>query len=269
MFGYKKVLIVGATSGIGWALAERMVENGILVIVAGRRKERLDELVQKHGTEKVTPFVFDITQLEAIPQFAEDVTKQHPDLDCVVLNAGIQRTFNFAKPETVDFSVIHEEFTTNYFSYLHLTTAFLPFFQAKKEQTALVYTTSALGLVPISRCSNYCASKAALHSMLLCLRWQLRNGPGNVKIIELAPPAVQTELHDERHQPDIKNGRAIGMPIGEFTDEAWEGLVKGEDEIWVGEMSKSHGLGWEQQRQAAFKIMNERLDAMMAAMNAS
>ena len=165
MFPYKKALVIGATSGIGWALAERMIENGVHVIVVGRRKERLDEFVEKHGTDKATPVVFDITKLESIAEFAEDVIKKHPDLDCVLLNAGIQRAFNFVKPETVDFKVIHEEFTTNYFSYLQLTTAFLPFFQAKKEQTALIYTTSGLGLVPITRVSNYCASKAALHSM--------------------------------------------------------------------------------------------------------
>ena len=39
----------------------------------------------------------------------------------------------------------------------------------------------------------------------------------NIKVIEVYPPAVQTELHDERHQPDIKNGRDIGMPLDDFT----------------------------------------------------
>jgi short-subunit dehydrogenase involved in D-alanine esterification of teichoic acids len=155
-FKYKKVLLVGATSGIGYAMAEKMLENGIKVIVVGRRKEKLDELVKKHGNEKAYPVVFDITQLNNIPQFAADVTKNHPDLDCVFLNSGIQRTFNFAKPETVNVETINEEITTNYLAYLHLTTAFLPHLQKQHNETSIVYVTSGLALIPSPRVLNVC-----------------------------------------------------------------------------------------------------------------
>jgi short-subunit dehydrogenase involved in D-alanine esterification of teichoic acids len=52
---------------------------------------------------------------------------------------------------------------------------------------------------------------------ILCLREQLKKS--KVKVIEVFPPAVQTELHDEKHQPDIQNGGSIGMPLDEFMDE--------------------------------------------------
>jgi short-subunit dehydrogenase involved in D-alanine esterification of teichoic acids len=262
-FPYKKVLVVGATSGIGWALAERMVQHKIHVILVGRRKERLEEFQQKHGgSDKVSTAVFDITNLDGINDFASSITESHPDLDCVFLNAGIQRGMNFGKPESIDFKVIGEEFTTNYLSYLRLTTAFLPFLQSKKDQqTAIIYTTSGLALVPLLRCPNYSATKAALHHMILCIRVQVaQEGRGNVKIIELGPPAVQTELHDEDKQPDIKNGRSLGMPIDEFTDEAWEGLSKGEEQVWVGELCKG-SLGWEMQRQERFRMMVKRMQS--------
>lgn len=260
-FPYKKVLVVGATSGIGWALAERMIENGVKVVVVGRREERLEQFIQKHGKKKASPVVFDITNLSGIPTFTANIIKEHPDLDCIFLNAGIQRSFNFAKPETIDFNVMNEEFTTNYLSMLQLTTTFLPFLQGKTEQTSIIYTTSGLALVPIPRCPNYSATKAALHQIILCIRSQVKLGPGSVKIIELVPPAVQTELHDEKHQPDIKQGALIGMPIDEFTNEAWEGLEQGDEQIWVGEMTKKNGLGWEQQRQAVFNMIVERMRA--------
>ena len=73
-------------------------------------------------------------------------------------------------------------------------------------------------------------------------------------MIEIFPPAVQTELHDEKHQPDIKNGGAIGMPLKDFTDEAWEGLTAGKDQIPVG-MSKLSFDTWEQGRQKGFHGM--------------
>ena len=66
-FPYKTVLITGATSGIGQALAERMIENGIFVIAVGRRQERLDALSTKYGSEKLATEVFDVADLAALP----------------------------------------------------------------------------------------------------------------------------------------------------------------------------------------------------------
>jgi short-subunit dehydrogenase involved in D-alanine esterification of teichoic acids len=238
-FTYNKVLILGATSGIGWALAEKIVQNGTSVIIVGRRKEKLDEFQNKHGSDKVASFVFDITALDKIPQFVADVTSAHPDLDAVFLNSGMQRGFDFSKPETVDLALLEEEFKTNYLSYMHLTTAFIPFLQKQKSETSLIYTTSGLALLPLPRYPNYCASKAALHHMILVLREQLKSGPGDIKVIEIFPPAVQTELHDAKHQPDITNGSSIGMPLGEFTEEAWKGLVEGKEQIPVGFVGKA------------------------------
>lgn len=69
-FQYKKVLVIGATSGIGKALATRLVKEGSYVIVVGRRKEALAEFVQEHGHEKSSAVPFDITELQKIPNFA-------------------------------------------------------------------------------------------------------------------------------------------------------------------------------------------------------
>lgn len=65
-FGYKKVLIIGATSGIGKTLADKVVQNGSKLIVAGRRKENLDEIVQRYGSDKVSAKAFDVMQLEQV-----------------------------------------------------------------------------------------------------------------------------------------------------------------------------------------------------------
>lgn len=225
------------------------MEDGSHVIASGRRKENLEELVHKYGHDKVSAVQFDITNLNGIPAFATTVTTTHPDLDCVFLNSGIQRSFNFAKPETIDMDVVSEELTTNYLSYLALTKAFLPFLQDKNTESSLIYTSSGLALIPSPNCPNYCASKAALHHFILCLRRQLQGS--QIKVVEILPPAVQTELHDEKHQPDIKNGRLIGMPLDEFTDAAYRGLIEGLDQIPVG-MSKKIFDAFETKRQEIF-----------------
>ena len=137
-FPYKKVLVIGATSGIGNALASRLVKEGSYVIVVGRRKEKLEEFVHEHGRDKANAIPFDITETEKIPNFVTNITKTHEDLDCVFLNSGIQKGFDFSKPETVDLGVVQQEFMTNYLSYLALTNAFLPFLKAKKGESALI-----------------------------------------------------------------------------------------------------------------------------------
>lgn len=278
-FKYNKVLVIGATSGIGYALATKFTQEGSKVIVVGRRKEKLDQLVSEVGSDKAEAIQFDITQLDKISKFAEDVTKSHPDIDSVFLNSGIQRAFDFSKPDTVDLSILDEEVKTNYTSYLHLTLAFIPFLQKKQNETSLIYTTSGLGLVPMMRAPNYCATKAALHvsvtvliiemikltelqHWILVLRQQLKEGPGNINVIEIFPPAVQTELHDTKHQPDLKDGHKIGMPLKDFTDETFAGLAAGKDQIAVG-MSAGNFNTWEQERQKNFFQMKEAMSKML------
>jgi len=195
-FHYKKVLVIGATSGIGKALAERFVENGSKIIAVGRRQENLDKLAQEQGKDKVSTISFDITKLSEIPSFANQVISENDDLDCVFINSGIQRGLDFSKPEDVDLEVIQQEFTLNYLSYIHLWKAFLPHLLKSKNKTALIVTSSGLALVPMVRCGNYSATKAALHSLMLTTREQLKDT--NVKLIEILPPGVQTELHDAK-----------------------------------------------------------------------
>ncbi|KUJ18313.1 putative short-chain dehydrogenase/oxidoreductase [Mollisia scopiformis] len=260
-FPYKNVLVLGATSGIGLALAERMIEHGIHIIAVGRRQENLSSLHQKHGKEKVSTIQFDVTDLAGIPSFVETVTKSHPNLDSIFMNSGIQRKIDFTHPSTIDLDLITTELTTNYTSTIHLIKYFLPHLQSHPSTpTSLIFTTSGLALVPILRCPNYCASKAAMHHLILTLRAQLSYAEAskNVRVIEILPPAVQTELHDQKHQPDIKDGGAFGMPLGAFVDEAWEGLSKGQEDVPVGMVKGSYGA-FENERRSMFEGITKRL----------
>lgn len=84
-FDYKKVLVIGATSGIGKELANKLVQNGTQLIISGRRKDNLDAFVQQHGAEKVTSKVFDIMQLDQVSRI---------DPTSIVLNTNNQRSPN-------------------------------------------------------------------------------------------------------------------------------------------------------------------------------
>ncbi|KAI1081401.1 short chain dehydrogenase [Whalleya microplaca] len=257
-FTYKTVLMVGCTAGIGVALAERMIENGSFVIAVGRRKERLDAFVAKHGTDKAASSQFDITNLDGIKPWAQSIIDAYPSLDCVVLNSGIQRPVNFAKPNDIDLPLVQQEIATNYTSYVTMITHFLPHLQGlgPDQPAALVTVSSGLGLVPMPRCANYSATKAALHSLMWSIRAQLEHDEGSrhIKVIEIIPPAVQTELHEQQEDLRAKGKTKFGIPIGDFLREAWAGLQAGDVEIPVGP-ARTNSAEYEALRRDKFRDM--------------
>ncbi|KFH41592.1 putative oxidoreductase-like protein [Hapsidospora chrysogenum ATCC 11550] len=264
---YQKALILGATSGIGEALAAKLIAEGTNVIAVGRRQDRLDHLVATHGPERATAVRFDVARLPDIPSFAASIIEAHPDLDCVVVNAGIQRAFDFTKPGTVDLASLDMELTTNYTAPVHITTAFLSHLMAAKGQSHLVFVSASLALIPaLIRTPNYNASKAALHAFVMNLRQQLKEaGRTNVRVVEVFPPAVQTELHDTKHQPDMVNGGELGMPLGPYIEKMYEGLVRGDEQFAIGPREDLlRDGGWEAERARMFQEQNIALKASIS-----
>jgi len=139
------------------------------------------------------------------------------------------------------------ELTVNYSSYVHLVTAFLPFLQekSKKQQVVLGMTGSVLGIVPMSRCVNYCATKAATHQFTIGLRKQLTKPFPNLKLVEILPPSTESELHDSHNQKDLsydQNGQPDNvMSLKDFTAEVMQAFDQGKVEIAPGMAAKIVG----------------------------
>ncbi|KAI1178584.1 short chain dehydrogenase [Nemania sp. FL0916] len=234
---YKTVLMMGCTAGLGVAMAERMIEHGSFVVAVGRRRDRLDAFAAKHGPDKVAISQFDVTDLEGVKEWAEGIIATHPTLDCIVLNAGIQRGLNFASPATIDLSRVRLETDTNYVANIALLAAFLPHLQARApDPAAVLAVSSGLAFVPLPRCANYCGTKAALHSLMWSLRAQLGadEGSRHIRVVEIVPPAVQTELHELQDDLRAAGLANIGITIEEFMRDCWAGLEQGDEEILIG-----------------------------------
>ncbi|MEU0206555.1 SDR family oxidoreductase [Streptomyces canus] len=201
------ILITGGTSGIGLGLALRLHEAGNKVIVAGRRKELLDEIAAEHPG--VDALVLDVADPDSIARARETVASSHPGLNVLVNNAGIMLLENLLDP--TELQVAEDHVTTNLLGTIRMTYAFLPLL-AGKDDAVVMNVTSALAFVPFPITPTYSATKAALHSFSESLRIQLAGADAGVQVIEVVPPGVRTTLLGQQDSDQA-------MPLDDFLTE--------------------------------------------------
>ncbi len=219
------ILITGGTSGLGLAFATEFLRLGNTVIICGRRAERLDELAKKHPG--LITYKADVSQAEDRTSLANELFAAYPKLNILINNAGVQYHNNIV--QEFDLPKAEHEIATNLTAPLHMAALFTEQLTAQ-PQSAIINITSGLAYVPLSFMPVYCATKAALRSATISLRHQLKNT--SVKVFEVAPPAVDTELgHQNRSDKSQSHG---GISIGEFMQEAMAGLEADNFETRVG-----------------------------------
>ncbi|RUT33594.1 SDR family NAD(P)-dependent oxidoreductase [Paenibacillus zeisoli] len=217
------VLITGGSTGIGLAFAERFLNAGNQVIICGRREQALQQA--KEQFPGLITRVSDLSVESERAALFDWVTANYPEVNVLVNNAGIQQRFNVLKADAKEnWSYFNKEITTNMEVPIHLSMLFAPFFAAKEEAT-IINVTSGLAFTPLVIAPIYSATKAALHSFTVSLRHQLSET--SVKVIEVAPPAVNTDL----------GGAGLhtqGEPLDAFADGIFKGLEEGNLEIGYG-----------------------------------
>jgi uncharacterized oxidoreductase len=203
------ILITGGGSGIGRGLAEQFHALGNQVIIAGRRRQALEETVTANpGMDFLT---LDIESAAAIRSFAVEIADRHPALNVLINNAGIMREEDLLAQQT-DLADAEATVTTNLLGPIRLTAALLPHLQ-RQPSSAIMMVTSGLAYVPLAPTPTYCATKAAIHSYTQSLRYQLR--ATTTEVLELVPPYVATDLLHGAADP-----RA--MPLDRYIAEVME-----------------------------------------------
>jgi uncharacterized oxidoreductase len=216
----KTVLVTGGASGIGLAIAERFANAGSTVILCGRRREKLEEA--KSSNPKFQLKVCDISLEKERKELLAWVNQNHPSLNVLINNAGIQRRVNLLEAEP--WEKTREEIAINLEAPIHLCQLFIPHL-LKQKDPSIVNVTSGLSFAPLANVPVYCSTKAALHSFTLSLRYQLAKTP--IQVVEVIPPAVNTDLGG----PGL---HTFGVPLNEFADSIFERMRKGDLEIGFG-----------------------------------
>ena len=215
------IFITGGTSGIGRALAEALHGLGNRVIISGRRKGHLDEVTAANpGMASVELDVEDPSSIAAV---AAKLIAEYPTLSVLINNAGMM------KPDTadgvVDDHLLVSTLTTNVMGPIRMTSALMEHLK-KQPAATVIYTTSGLAFVPLAMTAVYSATKAAMHSYLMSQRFKLKGT--SVKVLELAPPYVQTELMGPGMAVDPR-----AMPLKDFIAETIQVLGTDAEEVLV------------------------------------
>jgi len=212
-----KILITGGASGIGLGLTERFIKEKNTVIICGRRESVLKEAAAKFPS--VITKVCDLSvEAERVALF-DWVSANHPDLNVLVNNAGIQNWINISDSDF--YKKADDEIITNVVAPIHLTTLFTKL----KSLNTIINVTSGLAFIPLSKVPVYCATKAFMRSFTLSLRHMLKGT--NVEVIEMIPPALNTDLG----APGIHDGHPA---VSDFVESVFQQMKEGKTELTFG-----------------------------------
>ncbi len=188
----KRVMVTGATSGIGLAVAEMLADAGAHLIIVARGKEKLDETtkeLKKKGI-KVSPYTADLSDEKSAKKLVKDVIKDLGGVDILVNNAGrsIRRSIALSYDRFHDFE---RTMDLNYFGSLRLIMGFLP--GMSERRAGHVINISSIGvLTNAPRFSAYVASKAALDAFSRCAAAEYNDL--NVAFTTINMPLVRTPM---------------------------------------------------------------------------
>jgi uncharacterized oxidoreductase len=212
-----KILITGGGSGIGLGLTEQFLKEGNTVIICGRREDVLNEVKEKHPS--VITKVCDVSDANQRIELYNWIVTNHNDTNVLINNAGIQKWMNIA--DVHFYENAKEEIAINIEAPIHLTSLFI---QHNNLQT-IMNVTSGLSFTPLTKVPVYSATKAFFHSFTLSAQHLLKEK--NIEVIEIIPPAINTDLGG-------KGLHDAAPPVSDFIDVIFNQLRAGKTTLTFG-----------------------------------
>ncbi len=195
----RTVLVTGASSGIGRAIAQHLLHLGHTVIGVSRDCSQFTQNIVNFSALEL-----DLSDLKAIPHKIRELQKTYPELDAVVFSAGIGQ---FGSLEEFSYSQIEALINLNFTSQVFLSKALLPNLK-RKAHSDLIYIGSEAALKGSRKGAIYCASKFALRGFTQALREESANS--NVRVCLINPGMVKTNFfNDLNFEPGDDESNAI------------------------------------------------------------
>jgi len=218
----KTILITGATSGFGEAIARLFAQNGWQLILTGRRQQRLDKLqAELGGPDKVYTCCFDITDRKAVEQTITTLPNQFADIDVLINNAGLALGLEPADQTSLDDWEAMVD--TNIKGLMFCTRTVLPLMK-NKQSGYIINIGSVAGNWPYPGGNVYCGTKAFVRQFSLAIRADLL-GTG-IRVSNIEPGNAETEFsmvrfkeNEQRAQSVYQN--TVALTAQDIADTVW------------------------------------------------
>jgi 3-hydroxy acid dehydrogenase/malonic semialdehyde reductase len=197
------VLITGASSGIGEATARAFAAEGARLILAARRKDRLDKLAAELGVPCLA-LKLDVTKRREVEAALSNLPAEWSDVDILVNNAGL--ALGAAKYQDYDLDHVDAMFDANVKGLLYCTRLILPGMIAR-NRGHVINMGSVAGHYAYQNGTVYCATKAAVKTITEALKQDLLGTP--VRITSIDPGMVETEFSVVRYGGDAERAKKV------------------------------------------------------------
>ena len=203
----KIILITGATSGFGKAMAEKFAADGWNCIITGRRAERLESLsteLQNKYNVKTLPLVFDVQNREQVFSVLTNLPVEWQNIDVLVNNAGLALgKDSFENASLDDWEIMVD---TNVKGTMYVTKAIIPYMMPRKKGH-IINMGSVAGKDVYKDGNGYCASKFAVDALSKSMRIDLL--PYRIKVTAIHPGAAETEFSMIRFKGDEEKAKQV------------------------------------------------------------
>jgi len=231
----KTVVLTGASSGLGEALAYELNRHGANLILVARREDRLQQMAKTLQAEYI---VYD---LEHSPErLADQIADRYGMIDVLINNAGFGE-FSFLKDTTIE--TIESMNRVNVLAPIRLTKACLPLF---RPHGMIVNVASQAGKLPTPKSSIYCMTKAALYQFSNALRLELKPQGLHVMTVNPGPIATEFFVRADLSRKYEKNVANIVLSKEKLARTVTRALVREKREVnapfWMEGSAKAYGL---------------------------
>lgn len=223
-----KVIITGATRGIGLSLMDRFYQHKNQIVAVARNADRLKELANTY--DGIHTIQADLSQESSVQNLIAEIQKNHSDSNLLINNAGIQVGFpngGRLADDPTRLGELKDEVQVNLMTPIALCQQLIPLL-LKNSTPAVVNVSSGLAFVPKKSAPVYCGTKAGVHVFTKALRYQYENT--ELKVFEIIPPLIKT---------DMTKGRWGNAPEpSDLTDQFFKAFKKDKYEVNIGVAGK-------------------------------